>query len=323
MLAFLARRWFLLALVAVLTVGFGFSESLSEPVERAPRHGLVAAVLFVMALPLDIGAMWRAFSRPGPVLLAVAVNFGLVPPLAWLVHQTGLLAADLSTGLLIMSAIPCTMASAAVWTRRAGGNDAVAILVTMLTNLGCFLITPMWILLLTNQRAELSPRDLILRLLLLVVVPIMLAQLLRLWQPLALWSTARKRALSNLAQCGILSMVMIGAVGASQRLSTTDQQSSIGWVGWVLMGAAVLAVHLVALVSGMYLARLCGMRRPERIAVAFAGSQKTLMVGLDLGLQYFGGLTILPMVAYHVGQLLVDTFIADRMQSEAGDDQQS
>ena len=33
------------------------------------------------------------------------------------------------------------VASAAVWTRRAGGNDAVALIVTISTNLACFLLT--------------------------------------------------------------------------------------------------------------------------------------------------------------------------------------
>jgi hypothetical protein len=38
------------------------------------------------------------------------------------------------------------------------------------------------------------------------------------------------------------------------------------------------------------------------------------MVGLHISLTYYGGLTILPMVAYHVGQLLIDTLVADRLR---------
>ena len=48
------------------------------------------------------------------------------------------------------------------------------------------------------------------------------------------------------------------------------------------------------------------------IAVGISGSQKTLMVGLQVCLDL--GITILPMVAFHVAQLLVDTLIADRMR---------
>jgi len=82
-----------------------------------------------------------------------------------------------------------------------------------------------------------------------------------------------------------------------------------------LVLVAVLAVHLAALWLGCRLARLLRMANDDVPAVAFAGSQKTLMVGLDVAITYYGGLAILPMVAYHVGQLLVDTLIADRWRS--------
>ena len=57
-----------------------------------------------------------------------------------------------------------------------------------------------------------------------------------------------------------------------------------------------------------YFLKSCGA-----VAVGFAGSQKTLMVGLTIALQ-FGGLTILPMLAYHVLQLLIDTLLANRLR---------
>jgi sodium/bile acid cotransporter 7 len=52
------------------------------------------------------------------------------------------------------------------------------------------------------------------------------------------------------------------------------------------------------------------MTREDRIAVGISGSQKTLMVGLQVAIA--SQLLILPMVVYHVGQLIVDTIIADR-----------
>ena len=56
----------------------------------------------------------------------------------------------------------------------------------------------------------------------------------------------------------------------------------------------------------------------DAIAVAFSGSQKTLMVGAYIALAV-GPLAILPMVAYHAAQLIVDTLVADwwRARSES------
>lgn len=48
-----------------------------------------------------------------------------------------------------------------------------------------------------------------------------------------------------------------------------------------------------------------------RIAAGFAGSQKTLMVGLHLIIAYFRGLSILTTVIFDLVQLLSDTFMAN------------
>jgi len=323
---FLLRRWFLLALALVLAVGFAFSAHLAEAAARFPRAYVLAAVLFCMAFPLDIRAMWTAISRPGPALLAVAINFGLVPPLAFLVAPV--LPSELATGLIVIAAIPCTLASAVVWTRRAGGNDAVAILVTMITNLACFLVTPAWLQVLTKTSVAIDLLGIVSRLGLLVVLPIVVAQLLRLSSRMANFATTHKLGFGVAAQLGILTMVLLGAIRSGVELAhnsapETGGSTAIAWHGWLLMLAAVVAVHMIALLVGHALAGALGMERPERIAVGFAGSQKTLAVGLDLGLEFYGGLTILPMVAYHVSQLLCDTLVADRLRRSQTDGQQS
>jgi sodium/bile acid cotransporter 7 len=309
---FLVGRWFLLALAGVLAVGFTWSAALLPLAEQAPRRLIVAGVLFLMALPLDVRSMGRALRRPGPVLLAIAMNFGLAPPVAWLVAKG--LPFELGAGLIIIASIPCTLASAAVWTRRAGGADSVAILVTMITNLACFLVTPFWLRLLLRAETSLELWPLIVRLAIIVVAPMVLGQLLRLHRPLANWATEQKLSFGVAAQCGILCMVGVGVVRAGDRLASVSGAEVVTLTQWAAMIAAVLGVHLAVLAVGHALAATAGMSREDRIAVGFSGSQKTLMVGLDIGLQFFTGLTILPMVAYHVGQLLVDTLIADRLR---------
>ena len=310
---FFVRRWFLLMLGLLLAVGFAFHRQLEPTRSLVRQEPIVAAILFLMALPLEAGAMWRAMRRPRAVLLAVAINFGLLPLVAWPVSLL-LWPEDLAVGLLIAASVPSTLASAAVWTRRAGGNDSVALLVMMITNVSCFLVTPMLVLVMTGAHKELpkSPGEMIVSLALWCVLPVIVAQLLRLWRPLGAWATRHKAPLGVLAQCGILSIVLVGAIVAGQRLAALPPGESMGPAAWLAMLAAVVAVHLSMLAAGHLLGRWLGLSREDRIAVGFAGSQKTLMVGLHLA-NTFGGLAILPMVAYHVCQLLVDTVIADRL----------
>ena len=181
------------------------------------RNAIVATVLFLMALPLPIDAVWRVVRRPGAACLSSFLN---MPLIAW--GLSNLLTGDLSVGLVLAAVVPSTMASASVWTRRAGGNDAVALVVTVVTvvtNGICFVVTPCWLL--------------------------------------------------------------------------------------------VILLHGLGLLTGLAHARAVGIGSSDRIAVAIAGSQKTLMVGLYVAIHYFGGLVLIPLVIDHVVQLLMDTVVAD------------
>ena len=161
MRAFLHQRWFLFALIGVLLAGMMWPAAMRPFVGWLPGEVLVAAVTFIMALPLETGALWHAVRRPGPAWLAAGLNSGVAPVLGWLASRP--LPQELAVGVIVATAVPCTLATAAVWTRRAGGNDAVAFLVTMITNLACFLVVPGWLWLLGGISADIHYGDIVLR----------------------------------------------------------------------------------------------------------------------------------------------------------------
>jgi sodium/bile acid cotransporter 7 len=275
------------------------------------RSAVVATVLFLMALPLPAETTWRAMRRPAAPLLGFAVNFGLLPLAAW--GLSLVLRDDTAAGFLVAAATPCTLASAAVWTRRAGGNDSAALLVTVLTNALCFVITPLWLTLTLGSRAQgvsIDAGEMVSDLALLVVLPMAAGQLARLYGPLGSWATRRGKPLGVAAQCGILTMVLMGAIRTGEMLHNQPGESAFAWWDWAAMTAATLGLHLGMLACGIALAAGLRLPREDRIAVGISGSQKTLMVGLQVALAC--QILILPMVVYHVGQLIVDTVIADR-----------
>ncbi len=342
MIRFFQQRWFLILLALTLAIGFGGGSRLGPIADWTwLRDADVAAVLFLMALPLEASAIYRVIRRPLAPLLAVFVTFGLLPLSAWGVSF--LLTGGQGPGLLIAAATPCTVASAAVWTRRAGGNDAVATMVTVVTNGLCFLITPLWLWVFLGQGVqseELEFKTAVWQLGRLVVAPMIVGQLVRLIPWVARVSTRHRQTLGILAQCGILYMVLVGSVQTGRQLEQaaaatlvsatpagpgdgiTSAPSAAATPGgpalraprlgdFVLMLAGVSLVHTAALGLGLVLSRWCGLSRAGQIAVGFSGSQKTLMIGLKVALDY--QISILPMVTFHVAQLLIDTVIADRM----------
>lgn len=314
MLQALKRRWFLVLLLLTLIVGIGWARPLAGISESLPRRWIIGSVLLAMALPLRIDAMWATLRRPGPAILATSINLLVVPLLSWCASLV--LIDDLALGVIIAAAVPCTLASAAVWTRLAGGNDAVSLLVTMITNLSCFVTTPALIYFFAGRSdSSIDFSDIAIKLLLLIVLPIFFAQLLRAIPRVGNWATENKSLLSTYAQLGLLTIVFAGAVNSGLKVASLNGKLAPIAGQILLMMLLVAVVHTVTWWIGYRVAGGLGMHRTDQLAVAFAGSQKTLMVGLAIALS-FGGLTVLPMLAYHIEQLLIDTLLADKFRHE-------
>ena len=306
---FLLRRWFLLGLIASIVLGFSCWKSLSFLPRVVDTTPLVAGVIFCMAAPLDAAGMWSGLRRPKAVIIAVFVNFVLLPPAAW--ACAGLLSPMTRNGLIVCGCIPSTLASAAVLTRRAGGKDSIALLVMMITNLSCFVVTPAWLQTLTGATVKINFVEIAWHLVLIVVVPVVAAQTLRgASRPWGRWASKQKIAFGVVAQLGLLFVVLLGAIKGGAAIYG-EGASAIPTRDWVAMPLVVVALHVAALGVAVWLARLFRLPRDEQPAVAFSGSQKTLMVGLDLAVDFFPTAPILPLILYHVGQLLLDSFVAD------------
>ena len=126
----LKRRWFLVGLVLLIPLGVALGSQLpaqrlqraSAWVEAGATSWLVAAILFLMSFSLDSRQLGRSIRRPGPVMFACLVNYGLVPLLAWPLMPLQQLD-DFALGLMITVTVPSTMAAASIWTRKAHGNE--------------------------------------------------------------------------------------------------------------------------------------------------------------------------------------------------------
>ncbi len=306
---FLKQQWFLISLILCLGLGIWWCESL-EPLARSRplRQTVLACVMFVTAWSLETSVVVKTLFRPGAALLASVINLGLIPLLAkplslWL-------GSELAVALIVATATPCTLASAAVWTRRAGGNDVIAVLTTVITNGVCFLVMPFWIVAWVGRELEgISFVDMMNRLLMLVIAPMVIAQLTRINRRIATWSTARKHELGLFALLGVLLMVVVGAVETGLRMADGER---FAWGEWIWVGISCAALHFGSWWLGFRVTNWCGFPRGDAIAVGFAGSQKTLMVGLVICLQL--GVSVLPLVMYHAIQLIGDTLIADRLR---------
>lgn len=306
----LRKQWFLLLLGVCLFAGLLIPAEINAITKCIPRLWLIAGIILATALPIDFASALRVGGAAKAIALAVLLSTIAAPLLGYVAGFV--LPTELAIGLIVAAVSPCTLASGAVWTRRGGGNDAITLTVTVLTNLACFAVIPLWAAILIGKNVEVDATSLAIKLLFCVALPIALAQMLRTSPTIASWTERKKSLLSLLAQIGVLTMALVGAVAAGLKLASLPQPLTPGT--WAMVAITAAAVHTSLLLAGWYSSLMVGLNRPEAVAVAIAGSQKTLALGIGIALE-FGGLAIFPMIAYHILQLVIDTLFADRVRS--------
>lgn len=310
--SFWKRHWFLLAMAASIGVSLAAPNAIGPVVEPWPPHVVVVAALFLMAWTMPSQRLGEELSRPWAAAWAMAVSYGFLPAVSFLV---GSLAPtpDLRMGLLLASAVPCTLASCVLWTRLAGGNEATALVAVLGCTLASWLVTPLILEWTAGSRVEIDARQMMLDLALTLLVPVALGQAARFWQPARRFANQHRTPLSALAQIFVLAMVVKTAANVGLRLQTGD--AVFDRLTLVLSGVLPIVVHVAALHFGYRSAGWLGFDRGRRIAIAFCGSQKTLPVSVFLFERYYQEefpLAVVPLLVFHVGQLLYDTVAAHR-----------
>lgn len=281
---------------------------------------IVFCVMAMMAAPIPIEMVRQSITRPWPAVLASIINLAVLPLMGWLGSKW--LHSDMGGGLIVASAVPSTLTSAAVLARRAGGDDTVSIFATLITNVACVIVTPLWLILLLGVAVELSMTDMIANLSLVVLLPIFLVQMARLRSlAFARWADRSRVQFSICCQLGILSMVLIGSVQMGARwtgqLSGLAESQGYRWEGSQVLLAVLIgiAIHLAALLLCWVIAARTGVPVAQQKSACFSASQKTLMIGLNLAIHC--GVNILPMVTYHVSQLFIDALLAEKWAPKA------
>ena len=275
----------------------------------------MGASLFLMAFTMPTRSLIAEFRQPYASLWAVFLSYGLVPVCAWLLgHATR--HEDLRIGLILISAVPCTLSSAILWTRMAGGNEATALLAVMGTTFLSWILTTAWLYGLTGTAAEIQLVAVAFDLIVSLILPVILGQALRAISSCARIAEQNKVFISALSQCFVLAIVLKAGVTVGDKLHAQYAEDAAEIFAWGI-GLAV-TLHLFALGSGLLTGRWLRFDRGRQIAIGLSASQKTLPVSLVLYEQYYTAYpyAVIPLLFYHVGQLLLDTVIAKQIAKE-------
>lgn len=302
--ALLTRWWLAAAVAAVVTVALLAPGGAGTIIRWHVIDAGVVVVMFLGSLKLDAARFREASRQVRLVGLSLVVVFALAPlfalGLAW---ALGLDGDGDRIAVLICAAQASTLATAIVLTEVAGGDVALAILITVVTNVATVALTPLLFRVLGESRIEVDHLAMAGEMALKLLAPVLLAQLARRW--LAGFARRNGRRLSVFSQLVILVYIYTGVASSAGRLAEA---------GAVLARVLALAasLHLLLLISSALLARAAARDPGVRAAFVLCSSQKTLPAAILVWKSHFPQLAAGPLVAvaYHMLQLVADSILA-------------
>ncbi|MFD8826587.1 bile acid:sodium symporter family protein [Streptomyces sp. NPDC059605] len=216
---------------------------------------------------------------------------------------------QLHSGLLFLCLVPSTIQSSIAFTSIARGNVSAAICAGSFSSIAGIFLTPLLVSALLGEEGGGFSADALLRIAVQLLLPFVAGQLLRRW--IGGFLTRRKKILGRVDRGSIL-LVVYTAFSAGMVTGVWHQVTPAG-LG-ALLGVEALLLALM-LTIGWYGAKRLGFGREDRVAIQFAGANKSLAAGLPMASVLFGAqasLAVLPLMLFHQMQLMVCAVIAKR-----------
>ena len=272
---------------------------------RLLKIGIFAS-FFLMSLKLDTSHIAEQSRNFKGVFIALLSCFVLFPFIA-----RGFAAVvfpgdkDMLVGICIFSVVPVTMATGMILTSLAGGNVPFSLMINIASNFLAILTIPfsLKLLLATDKSIELPVSRLMGEIALLVLVPVVLGQILRIGNKDKIAKTGK--AFSIFCQLVILMIIYNGVA------SSTSEMASLG-MRIIYIAIAMILLHTIIIVINYQICKLLKFDAGLTYAFTLQTSQKTLGLTYILWEGYFASflLAMIPPICYHLTQSIGDTYLA-------------
>ncbi|KAK7845637.1 putative sodium/metabolite cotransporter bass4 [Quercus suber] len=281
-----------------------------------------SGIFFISGLKLQ-GGEFRAVSEAWPAgIFGLASILLLSPFFSSLISQvnlaprefvTGMLAKHKSCRLAIFSCMPTTLSSGVALTQLVDGNSALALALTVMSNLLGILTVPFWIskFFTDDFGVPIPTRELFWSLILTLLIPLILGKVVRnMLKGLATYIDQNQRIFSMLSTILLSLFVPILEVSVFILLNW----GALRLVHLTLLGFNTVAIKSVS--SGFCGSKSVFSKKENFRALLIVCSQKALLIVVAVVEQLGGalgesGLLVLPCVAAHINQVIIDSLLVN------------
>lgn len=239
--------------------------------------------------------------------------FGIMPFIGYILSRmsANFIPDTLAIGLLFLGVLPSTVQSATAYNSMANGNVTASVIASALLNLTGVVVTPLLFAAMASASGVVISLESFYRICLILLLPFFLGQFMQNY--LGEWLNNRKKLVTFMDRGAIAIAVYVafsGAVVAGIWTRIAPDEFAILF--------AILAIFLILAFGGSWV--MSGLMRfniNDRKAVLFAGAHKSLAIGAPLAAILFppetAGVILLPILIYHLAQLIVSAPLANRL----------
>ena len=309
----LPREWFVPALTGVIVAATLFPcDGTGAQAFHALAVIAISSLFFLQGARMSREAVaagmcnWRLHLGIGVTTFVLFPVLGL----ALLALFPTALTPSLRIGLLFVCVLPSTVQSSIALTSIAGGEVAGAVCSATASNLVGVVLSPMLLALLLRMRGGAMDLGGLWKILVELLLPFVAGHLLRPW--IGSWADRNRKVLAVTDRGSIL-LVVYTAFSAAVVHGIWRQLPATTLVELVMFDCLLLAGALAMIRVG---SRLLNLPQKDEVAMIFCGSQKSIVTGAPMAQLLFAapvaGMIVLPIMLYHLLQLLLGAWLARR-----------
>jgi sodium/bile acid cotransporter 7 len=285
-----------------------------RPAAEAVSNGAIFVLFLLNGLRLPRAEVLRGMRHLRFLLPLALWCFGAMSLAGWTLAQAGtalMLPPTVALGLLFLGALPSTVQSATAYSSLAGGNVAASVVAAAVLNvLGVFLSAPLFSLLAGSEAAGFDWAALE-RIALILLLPFLLGQLAQ--GKIGHLVRDHRRLATWMDRLAIAIAVYVAFSAAVEQ----GLWQLVGLSDWAVLLVLVCVFLLLGFGGAWGLGGVLRLERGDRIAFLFAGGQKSIALGAPLAAVLFppaiAGLLLLPVLTYHLLQLVLSAPLASRL----------
>ncbi len=311
----LKKNWFFIGIALMILISFFLPQvGLFVKQYEILNIGIFLA-FFLTGLTLETSSILNQMKDIKVLAAALFSSLIFFPVFAYFLGQLFLGSwPDFAVGVLIIGAAPVTVASGTVMTAIALGNIPLSLFICVFGNFCSIITIPIILNILLkfgDISIELPVAQMLIGLTIKVLLPTIIGQCLRPWLKHGL--KPFKSSISIFNQCIVL-LIILNAVSSS-----ANRILEVGPVLFIVF-VFMIFLHIVILLFNRGLSGIIKLDQPSTSAFTIHTSQKTLTISYLVWAGYFANshpMALIPAIAYHLTQMIMDTFVAHWFRNKA------